>query len=267
MPLHLARFLPGNQGALCQFRPGISQAAGLADPQDHLQVAKAAGCLLEIGLEAVGAVLEFGMALFLLQAFCLEKHLGVEAFPPRVVETGEKAPVPGDLPRFEEAGHHGDVLPRLLDALGDRAHAVGELEPGVPEASDEFFDLAREAGGSRILQQHQHVDVGMRIELPPPVAADREERERRRHLQLPPHLLQHAVDQAAMLPQHPGAVRGLAELRLQRGALGLHAGFQAGEGDAAVRERRVRGQHGVGVSAWAEGACRRRGSGPRIPYR
>ncbi len=256
MAVRLAPFLGSNQAALRQFRPGISQSAGLADPEDHLQVAKAPGCLLEVGLEAVRTVLEFGMALLLLQALRLEKHLGVEAFPPRVIESGEKAAVPGDLPRLEEAGHHGDVLPSLLDALGDCAHAVGELEPGVPQPSHEFFDLAREAGGRRVLQQHQHVDVGMRIKLPAPVATDREERKRCRQSELPPHLLQHAVDQAAMLPQHHGAVRRLAELCLQRGALGLHAGFQAGEGGTAVRKRRVRGQHGV--SALAEEACRRK---------
>src|SRR6266699_3299374 len=158
MPLHLARFLPRNQGALCQFRPGISQPAGLADPKDYLQVAKAAECFLQIGLEAVGAVLELGMALFLLQALCLEKRLSVKAFPPRAIKTGEKVAVSGELSRFDEAGHHGDVLPRFLDALGDRAHAVGELEPGVPESSYEFFDLGREADGSRVLQQHQHVE-------------------------------------------------------------------------------------------------------------
>src|SRR5258708_18864160 len=88
MPLHLARFLPGNQAALCQFRPRISQSAGLADPKDHLQVPKAARCFLEIGLETVGAGLEFGMALFLLQALCFATHPVVSAFSPLATKTG-----------------------------------------------------------------------------------------------------------------------------------------------------------------------------------
>src|SRR5258708_14109297 len=132
MPLHLARFLPGNQAALCQFRPRISQSAGLADPKDHLQVAKAARCFLEIGLETVGAVLEFGMALFLLEALCFEKHLGVEAFPPRAIKTGEKVVASRELPCFNDAGTPRDVPPRSPDALGDRAHAMAPLYPRLP---------------------------------------------------------------------------------------------------------------------------------------
>src|SRR3989449_10803497 len=135
MPMRLARFLQDKQAALRQFRPGISQPAGLGDPEDHLQVAQAAGCFLEIGFEAVGAVLEFGMALLLLQTLCLEKHLSVEAVLPCAIETVEETAVSGELSCFKEAGHHGHVLPRFLDALGDRAHAVTQLEPGVPEPS------------------------------------------------------------------------------------------------------------------------------------
>src|SRR5438445_12493805 len=265
MPMRLARFLRCNQAALRQFRPGTSQSTGSGDPKDHLQVAQAAGCFLEIGLEAVGAVLEFGMALLLLQTLCLEKYLSVEAVLPCAIKTGEETAVSGELSRFKEAGHHGHVLPRFLDALGDRAHAVTQLEPGVPEPSYEFFDLGRQAGGSRVLQQHQHVDVGMRIELSAPVAADREQRKGCRQPELPPHVLQDAVDQAAMLSQHHRTVCRFAKSCLQCGALRLHAGLQAGERGATVRKCRGRGQHGV--SALAEGAFRRKGSGPRSPYR
>ncbi len=65
--------------------------------------------------------------------------------------------------------------------------------------------------------------------LPAPVAADREQCKRRRYLELSPHVLQDAVDQPAVLAQHHGAIRRLAEPSLQRVALGLHAGLQAGE--------------------------------------
>jgi len=75
-----------------QLRPGVAQGAGAADPQYDLKVAKAARGLLEIGLEAVRAVLELGVALLLLEPFRLEENPGVHAFRPGAVEAGEEIP-------------------------------------------------------------------------------------------------------------------------------------------------------------------------------
>ena len=77
------------------------QAAGTADPQDDLEVAQSAGRLLEIGLEAVGAVLELGVALLLLEALRLEENLRVDALAAGAVEAREKLAAAGEQSRLE----------------------------------------------------------------------------------------------------------------------------------------------------------------------
>src|SRR5258708_8377502 len=109
------------------------------------------------------------MALLLLQALRLEKRLGVQALPPCAIETGEKTAVSGELSCFEEARHHGHVLGRLLDALGDRPHAVSQLTPGTPDPAHHFPDLARHISEHHPPHHYPPTTTVIRATPPPPL--------------------------------------------------------------------------------------------------
>ncbi len=78
-------------------------------------------------------------------------------------------------PRLHQRGEHGHVAARLRLAVVERAHAVPHLEPDVPEEREEPADrLVRVVLGGAV-EQHEQVDVRLRMQLAAPVAAYRDE--------------------------------------------------------------------------------------------
>jgi hypothetical protein len=59
--------------------PVVTDAGGACDPQDHLKIANAARAFLAVGLQAVGRVVELGIALGLFQPLGLEELFRLQA--------------------------------------------------------------------------------------------------------------------------------------------------------------------------------------------
>ena len=113
-------------------------------------------------------------------------ELGFDEFRPAAV--GHLATVTGlevagqrliapDPPRLEHGGADGDVALGLADALVDRAGRMADLQPQVPQHVEDILDDLFRPRGLLVGQQEQQVDVGIRAQLGPAVAADGEDRQ------------------------------------------------------------------------------------------
>ena len=210
------RLRRGQQAAARQFGPVRAVPDGAGDPQHDVQVAQSPRALLHVGLEAVRCLVVLGVALLLLQHLGLEIRLAVHRADHGAREALELPAGPGDQPRFEHRRQHGDVARRLFAALVERAHAVPEGEPEVPQQPDEVLDGRPVRRVGRLLQQDQDVDVRMGEELSAAVAADRDQRRPRGDAARLGDFPQQVVDRPRQAMQQ--AVDGAAgvELRDQR---------------------------------------------------
>src|SRR3990170_695481 len=107
--------------------------------------------------------------------------LGGEEFPARpnlarmreLAHLGKDLGIAGEEPRFHEIGRDRDVAFRFTHAFFDRAYAVADLKPHVPEKAHERFN-ERASLRRAALEQDHDVDVGPRVQLATTVAADRD---------------------------------------------------------------------------------------------
>ncbi len=82
--------------------------------------------------------------------------------------------VAGEVPNVEQPGGDPHVLARGRHHLRQRAHGVVELRPGVPDRVPHLLpDLAEI---DLLVVDENHVEVGVRRQLGPPVAPDRDQR-------------------------------------------------------------------------------------------
>jgi hypothetical protein len=165
--------------------PRSAHAARACDPQDDLKVAEAARVLLEVRLEAVRDVIEPRMPLVLFEQLGFAEGARVQGLLVGSAEPIEQERVSGEQPRFEEIRLDRDVLLRLEDALGDRACALADLQPEIPQRPDELFDRRLLGVDCAVTQENQEVHIGVRKQLTAPVASHRDERRALRHQSAP----------------------------------------------------------------------------------
>ncbi len=111
----------------------------LGHPADHLDVAQPARAAFDVGFEVVGRVVVAMVALDLLVAFLCEETVR-RPHPVRrdeVLHCVEKRRGPGQQPGFHQGRDHGQIGGCLIMALRERAHAVADFEPDVPQGRDE----------------------------------------------------------------------------------------------------------------------------------
>ena len=80
---------------------------------------------------------------------------------------------------FEQRGHHANVGGAFLRAFLDRAHAVADFEPDVPQERDELLDTPAAFRVERRRHEQQQIDIRAGVQLAAPVAADGDERPHR----------------------------------------------------------------------------------------
>ena len=85
---------------------------------------------------------------------------------------------PREQPRLDQRRGDAHVGGALALAVVDRAHAVADLEPDVPQEREEALDALVAVGDLALRQQDQHVDVGAGVQFAAPVAADGDQRRR-----------------------------------------------------------------------------------------
>ena len=132
LPRNGARLLARDEARPRQLAPRAPEAGRARDPQHGLQVAQPARAFLDVGLEVVRGVVVLEVALLLLERLRLVEERHVERRGNRAAERAVQRARACDPPVLEEARLHGDVGGHLRFALGDRAHAVSDLETDVP---------------------------------------------------------------------------------------------------------------------------------------
>ena len=184
---------------MCQRFPVVADARRARHPLKHLQIAATAGAFLAVGFEAVGRVVEPGVALVLLQLLGSEEDRGFQAGAVALLELVAERPRPGQIACFKQRGLYRDVASGLFQALADAAHAVADVEADVPQQADQLLDLRRRdcvmCGVDLIRHQDQQVYVGAGVEFAAAIAANGRQGIVWRHRERRPDFLQHAVHQ------------------------------------------------------------------------
>jgi hypothetical protein len=243
---HRARLAHRDEAVPRELAPRASDAYRARDPQHGLQIAQAAGALLDVRLEVVRGVVVLEMALLLLEHLAGVEGAHVHGSVERAREARVEAPRAAEQAPLEQARAHGDVGVHLGDALADRAHRVAELEADVPQRRDEALDLAVAHAVALVGQEHQHVDVGMREELAASIPAHGEQRDLGRDAAVAPRCGDDAIGQARVRAQERGRIGPREEGVADRRALAPP--FVAPRGDARCRRclGHYRGRRGHG---------------------
>jgi hypothetical protein len=253
-PGELARFLGLDQAVRHELGPAAPHARGARDPLDHLQVAQAAGGLLEIRLKRVGRVLVLGVPLLLLELLRLEKADRIEHA--RALQPLEERLRADQEARFEQRGADRNVARRRFHAAFHRAHAMPDFQADIPEPPDQALERLALRGARLLAEEHQEVDVGAREELAATVAAGGDERRLGGDAALAPRRFHDPVDERGMAREQGVRVGALQVLMLERLPLGRDLGAQIElHGGAAVPFERVRTSKPLSVTATVCSHC------------
>ncbi|MPM93911.1 hypothetical protein SDC9_141053 [bioreactor metagenome] len=172
--LDLLHFKRRGKAGFGHFVPVAAKAGGACGPADELQIAQPAGRFLAVGLQRVGRVLVLVMALSHLERLGDEKCARVHLLVVTLLKIGKYRGVAAQQARFEQRGLHRHIGGRFAQAVADGTHAGADLQARVPATADEGLDGGTPAhaqiAAALIGKQHQHVHVGMRKQLPAPIA-------------------------------------------------------------------------------------------------
>jgi len=262
----------GEETVFDQITQGVDAEMAFGHPADHLDVAQAAGALLDVGLEVVGGVVVLVVARDLFLELGLEEAgAGPDAVRPgglaHGLEQGRRA---GEQPRLDEVGRHGDVALAFAHAVVQGAHAVADLQAEIPQQRQEGLEAAGQLGVLAVRQQDEQVDVRMRQQLAAAVAADGNQGQALGiGLQRPvPGAHQQLVEQPGaavdqpvgrdlpgeMFAQGAGAVaQGRAQRRQQDAAAGQRGVQRGGVAEIVQDGRRRKGGIGIGGGAVRQG--------------
>jgi hypothetical protein len=202
-----AHELPGfgvvDEAAVLEIRPACADAAGTADPLDHMQVAQSPGGLFQVGFERVRRVLVTRVPLLLLETLRFEVRRRVGHLRERRVQRLEAGAAAAQQTRLEQGRAHRDVVVGRAQAFVDSPHAVADLEAHVPEQAHQALEALALLRVRRRFEQDQHIDIRVGKQLAAAVAAGCRERGATRGIHLRPEGTQHAVDQLRMCPKQP----------------------------------------------------------------
>ena len=160
-------------------QPARPQAC-VRHPEHAVQLAQAALALLDVRLLDADGALVLRLALLVLAAHRLEERLARAPVGQQRVHRREQLlqqlVAARHQPRLGERGARVQVLARHGHALLRRAEAVADRQPRVPEQHQDLLDERRDRSDRAAPVQEQQVDVGVRRELGPAVAAERDHR-------------------------------------------------------------------------------------------
>ena len=171
MAQHL-QFTGGQQPAFMQGRPGFAQARSRRHPAQSLQVAQPTRAFLGVGLKAVRGAGKLLMALTHFCALGQEERHRLRGSSQGLVQLPGQSFVAGQCAALEQCRLHRDIGLLFLRALVDRAHGVADAHAQIPASADEGFKAPREGADRVVRHQQQQIDVGMREQFGPAIAAN-----------------------------------------------------------------------------------------------
>ena len=153
------------------------------DPEERVEVAQAPLAFLDVGLDEIarraGALyplLAFGE----LGRYEFRRGLGHDLLVEARLQRLEERLIAGDEPRLNQRRPDRHIGARLLQTLVNSPRRVANLLLEVPEHVEQGLDDLLDRRSWLVRHEEQEVDVGARREHAAPVAADRDDRRRRR---------------------------------------------------------------------------------------
>ena len=204
-----------------------------------MQVAQAAGAILEVGFELVRAVIVARVARLLLGELAFEEALGVEAGVETGLESLEQRCAAPHEAGLEQVGFDGDVGVGLGDAGVDGAHAVADFKPEVPAGLHPGFQSGLLRGCGLCWQDEHDVDVGAGEQFAAPVTADGCKRAVGRQREPVAEFGEHGVDQRGVTRQIAGGCSGVWKGGGKRPAAGFQPLAQISDRVGAHAARRM----------------------------
>ncbi len=120
--LQLAALKRSDQTLVGKRLPGLAQMRGARDPDQHLQVAQAAGAFFAVGLERVRRVFVLGMTLTHFQRLGAQEGACVHRLGELALEAPVERLLAGEQARFEQRGLHGHVASSFAQAFAQCAN-------------------------------------------------------------------------------------------------------------------------------------------------
>ena len=190
-----------------------------------------------------------GVTLLKLEFFGGVEVARIQALAGAGHEIVEQRQVAGEMPRLQQRGLDGDVGGGQGEAFLERADAVADLDPDVPEQADQGLKPALGLGRWVGRQQQQHIDVRIGVQLAAAVTANRHQGGAIADAELLPKGNQNPIHQLAMGMQ-----------QLARSAAGIEGGKQGAPAGhqlmpVAGGERGLGdGRHGASAQTGSAGA-------------
>jgi len=136
---------------------------------------------MAVWLADVGRGAELAVALIPLGEGGLEELgevLAVDVLREDFPEAVEEPPVTHEIARLLHRGAAGEVGARHRHAVGQAPHRMPHLEAEVPEGVEEALGDPLHVGAHLAVVEQEQIQVGQGVQLPAPVAAQRDQHER-----------------------------------------------------------------------------------------
>ena len=236
-----ARLGRREQACLGDLAPAAAEVGRAGHPQNHLQIAQAAGRLLAVRFQRIGGFLVAGVALLQFDALGQKEGARIQAAVHGRHEPPEQAAAAGQPARLEQSGFHRNVGAGFAFAVFDGAHAVAGFETQIPERGDQPLDGGFVGRRRRLRQQDEQVDIGVRKEVAAAVSAHRRQGGSLGERAQCQQVAQSPVDVAAQIGQKRVGAAVVVEPGDGGGACSLHPGLDLGK----LGEAHANGRDGV----------------------
>jgi hypothetical protein len=198
-----------NQSLVRQLSKSSRPELGGGQPHRGVDVAQAARRLLDVGLAHVRRAAELAVALVALRERRLEELgevLLVDVLGQDLPEAIEEPAVAHQIAGLLHRGAARKVGAGHGQAVRQATHRVPDLQAQIPERVEQALGDALDVGAHLpVVDQHQ-VEVGERVELAAPVAAEGHQHQRSGGQRLAPRVVHHQAVERGQEAVHEGGV-------------------------------------------------------------
>ena len=178
--LKLAQFGFGQQPLVDQFGDGLHTVDIFADPEQRVEVAKAALAFFQVRLDDIATVAHALVARIALGKFfgderpCRARdHFGLKPCRSFIIQRL----IAPDIARFEKRRADRQIALCHADHLVERTRRMADFQPQVPQRVEHRFNDLLGPRGLFVGRQERNIDVRKRRHFAAPVTADSEQRQ------------------------------------------------------------------------------------------
>ena len=179
-PREATILVPAEHTTLDELAETLDAEEVLGDPEQHVEIAQTALAVLYVGFEEIARIAGpqvAGVAFAKLSGDELGLGAGHQLAEKTPAERIVERLIAPHMARFEHGGPNRHVLLRPSQTIGDRAGRVAHGEAEVPHHVEQMFDDLLASAGQLVGVQEENIDIGVRRQIAPAIAADRHQGE------------------------------------------------------------------------------------------